>query len=672
MADALARRDVGAILKIYRKWTGATQTQIATACETPQSHVSEIQNGRRQVATMEIFQRFADGLGIPRARLGLAPRPGDPATPGADNAPSNTTGADVPPDIVRIYPNRDAVPGETWQALFAGAREHIDILVIAGPFPSGGRADLVPLLRAAADHGAKIRCALGDPDSPAVALRGHEQGIGDDLAGRVRLAQTRLGGLRDAPGAEIRLHRTTLYNSIYRFDGEMLVNTHGYGAPGGRSPVLHVRDTGDASGLFAHYAAGFERVWAAAAPQGRAPRPLAPAPQRAPGPPAAAEDAGSAGDQPAENDPTARAADYPGGSAASVGLLTTLAEADLEDDPSVTRARWKDEATPGIITGFLFSRSPEPPEGEGPAGRGAGPAEAIRATASHLMDLDFRFGGGHVRRMLLFYFRSEVVPLLRARHPDPVRREVFRAAAEAVELLGWSAYDAGRLGAAQRYYAQGLRLAREAGDELLGGWMLASLSHQANFSGRFDDAVQLARASYSATRGSPCVTVACLSRAMEARALASLGEAQGCARVLHRAEQMFDRRNPDDEPAWIAFFNAEELAGEAAHCYMDLGRAKETRAFGVQALDPHNTPPRTRAFIGMVNAAGALSGGDLDEAVALASEAAALGASIRSRRYLRYLADFRRALADGHAGDPRAVAFSEAVRRSRPEAAVFP
>jgi hypothetical protein len=44
-------------------------------------------------------------------------------------------------------------------------------------------------------------------------------------------------------------------------------------------------------------------------------------------------------------------------------------------------------------------------------------------------------------------------------------------------------------------------------------------------------------------------------------------KAQGCARVRHRAEQLFDRRDPGDDPAWIAFVNAEELAGEAAHCY---------------------------------------------------------------------------------------------------------
>jgi hypothetical protein len=684
MADALARRDMGTILKTYRKWTGATQTQIAAACEIPQSHVSEIQNGRRQVTAMEIFERFADGLVIPRQRLGLAPRPDAPGT--ADTS-SATAGADVPPGIVRIYPNRGAVPGEVWRALLAGARAHIDILDVAGLFLLDGHADLVSLLRAGAERGATIRYTLGDPDSPAVALRGAEEGSGENLAAHIRRALTRLDGIRDTPGAELRQHRTTVYNSIYRFDGDMLVNTHAYGVPAAQSPVLHLREA--PGGLFAHYAASFDRVWATAAPpsdvpvrrrpdgvaaQGKAQRHIAPAPSSTLGPRATVEEIGAAGDRTAgDRDLTAHAAEYPPGSAESVDLVATLAAADLNDDPAVVQARWAGEATAGIITGFLFGQAPEAPPGqESRAGRSVGHADAIRATASHLMDLDFRFGGGHVRRMLLFYFRSEVVPLLRGHHPDPVRREIFRAAAEAAELLGWSAYDAGRFGAAQRYYAQGLRLAREAGDELLGGWMLASLSHQANYSGRFGDAVQLARASYSATRGHASTTVPCLSLAMEARALASLGDAQGCARAIHKAEQLFERRNPDDDPAWIAFFNAEELAGEAAHCYMDLGRPRETRAFSEEALDPHNTPPRTRAFIGMVKAAGALNGGDLDEAVALASEAVDLAAPLRSRRYLRYLTDFQRALTSGNARDPRTVAFADNVRHRYPDLTASP
>lgn len=262
MADALARRDIGAVLVIYRKYTGALQGKISAAVDIPQPHISEIIHGRRQVAALEVFERFADGLGIPRHRLGLADRSGAP-TPGfiPPQAVAPRT-AGVPAEVVRIYRNRGEVPDETWRALLGGARVSVDILVIAGLFLPDGHADLVPVLRGKGAAGTKVRYALGDPVSRSVAIRGDEEGIGENLAARTRLTLTYLSGLKDAAGVDIRLHDTTLYNSIYRFDGEMLVNTHVYGAPAAHSPVLHLRQTPGGS-LFEHYAASFERVWTA-------------------------------------------------------------------------------------------------------------------------------------------------------------------------------------------------------------------------------------------------------------------------------------------------------------------------------------------------------------------------------------------------------------------------
>jgi hypothetical protein len=42
---------------------------------------------------------------------------------------------------------------------------------------------------------------------------------------------------------EIRLHRTVLYNSIYRADDQLLVNQHAYGLPAAQAPVFCLRTT---------------------------------------------------------------------------------------------------------------------------------------------------------------------------------------------------------------------------------------------------------------------------------------------------------------------------------------------------------------------------------------------------------------------------------------------
>jgi len=46
-----------------------------------------------------------------------------------------------------------------------------------------------------------------------------------------------LDELRNVDGVEVRVHETTLYNSILRSDETLLVNTHVYGTPAAQSPV---------------------------------------------------------------------------------------------------------------------------------------------------------------------------------------------------------------------------------------------------------------------------------------------------------------------------------------------------------------------------------------------------------------------------------------------------
>ncbi|GAA4630346.1 hypothetical protein GCM10023196_055340 [Actinoallomurus vinaceus] len=75
---ALARRDIGQLFRLVRQYIGASQTQIAAACDMTQGKVSEyMKRGGRQVLALEVFERIADGLDMPddaRMTLGLAPR----------------------------------------------------------------------------------------------------------------------------------------------------------------------------------------------------------------------------------------------------------------------------------------------------------------------------------------------------------------------------------------------------------------------------------------------------------------------------------------------------------------------------------------------------------------------------------------------------------------------
>lgn len=336
----------------------------------------------------------------------------------------------------------------------------------------------------------------------------------------------------------------------------------------------------------------------------------------------------------------------------AAGALTEVANADLDGTSLHRLAGWDEHATPGVVTGYLFG---DVGQGESSADGTPLDATAIRLTTARLMDLDFQVGGGHVRELLLYYFRSQVMPLLEALPATGRRRDLFSAVAELAQMLGWSAYDAGRHGAAQRYFVHGLRLARAADDDLLGARLLSNLSHQANYLGDFRNAVQLSRAAQSAARAGASPVTASMLLAMEARALASLGDLRGCAEALHRADEALSRGGRGDDPDWIRYFDRAELAGEAAHCYRDLRRPAETREFSGLAVADLATPPRTRAFINMVMAMGALHDGQVDEAVATARQAVQLAGSLQSSRYRRYVADFVLAAAELHPRDSRVV-----------------
>lgn len=163
-------------------------------------------------------------------------------------------------ELATFYPNRGAVPGSLWASLIDNAVSQIDILVYAGLFLLDSHPDFAEDLADKAAAGAQVRILLGDPTSEALRQRGEEEGIGDDLAARARLSMKYLLPATRTPGVELRQHSTILYNSIYRFDDDLLVNPHVFGAPAGQNPMMHFRYVPGAR-TFRHYLRSFDRVW---------------------------------------------------------------------------------------------------------------------------------------------------------------------------------------------------------------------------------------------------------------------------------------------------------------------------------------------------------------------------------------------------------------------------
>jgi hypothetical protein len=332
--------------------------------------------------------------------------------------------------------------------------------------------------------------------------------------------------------------------------------------------------------------------------------------------------------------------EYPDDPRTSLDTLTGLVRADLADGSasallSVTADAWSDLMvkwllSPDTVRISPFKISP------------ASPVEAIRATTDAFSRLDYRFGGGQARRSLIQYVESDVLPDLSGFSMNSANAsEVLCAVAALLRLTAWTAYDTGAHGLAQRYFTQALRLANAGGDRMLGGRILAGMSHQANFLGYFDHAINLARAAQRGASGYATPTAMSLYYAMEARAQASKGDEGACLAALSQAERWFNSRTPENDPEWMRYFDEAELAAEFAHCFRDLGRNADAIAYAERSLRiSESLYVRSLGFVRTVLAAAQVASGNVDEGIATASEVLTTAAVLKSRRSKAYVEDF--------------------------------
>ncbi|MPY56308.1 tetratricopeptide repeat protein [Streptomyces spongiae] len=277
----------------------------------------------------------------------------------------------------------------------------------------------------------------------------------------------------------------------------------------------------------------------------------------------------------------------------------------------------------------------------------AGPVEQVHAMIAMFDEMDNHYGGGGVRTSIVQYLSAEVVPLLQQRGTTPrQRRELFAAGARLAAMAGWSSYDAGEYGLAQRYMTQALRLCAEGRDHVLGGQILAGLSHLATSLGRPDEGAALARAGIATARdtGSPLGLMRLY--AMSARAHAALGRPRETSAALRAAEKQLDAsRGAAQESPWVRFLDHHYLQAESAVCFRDLGLAAQAEQTASESVRAHADRRRRQAISRSVLATAHLQQNRLDEAVATATEALDALSGVHSERSIQALRDFRGRLA---------------------------
>jgi transcriptional regulator with XRE-family HTH domain len=155
-----------------------------------------------------------------------------------------------------------------WRELLDAASERIELLDITLSRILN-EPGVIDQLAAKPAQGASVNILIADPHSAWAALSDQELSrnsapddpkqdspIVDELDHTIEQLQPLLG----KRGIRIRAFETQRFNTILRFDEQMLTTLHLYAEPTDQAPTLHLRREQD-DGLFDRFAAHFEQVW---------------------------------------------------------------------------------------------------------------------------------------------------------------------------------------------------------------------------------------------------------------------------------------------------------------------------------------------------------------------------------------------------------------------------
>ncbi|MCZ1008456.1 hypothetical protein [Streptomyces lydicus] len=274
---------------------------------------------------------------------------------------------------------------------------------------------------------------------------------------------------------------------------------------------------------------------------------------------------------------------------------------------------------------------------------GGGPVEQVEAMTAMFDLMDNRFGGGNVRPSIVGYLSTQLAPMLQQWNlPAHQRRSLYVYAAKLAAMAGWCSYDTAEYGLAERYMIQGLRLCAEGGDRVLGGQILAGMSHLATSLGNPAEGVALARVGIATAKSAGSPLGLMRLHAMAARGYAMLDDSrQATASLVAAGAALEHSHGPAEESLWVRYLDHHYLNAEAALVHRDLGEASEAERLAAASVEANSDRRRRQAISSSVLATALLQQDRLDEAVGTASSALGLLSGVHSERSVQALRDFR-------------------------------
>ena len=270
-----------------------------------------------------------------------------------------------------------------------------------------------------------------------------------------------------------------------------------------------------------------------------------------------------------------------------VAVFTTLGEADLKRRTLLTGTAYSVAAAlfPLEHVHEMAGRTAAIASGRGRTG----PMEvqAVRDMVSMFHEIDERYGGQHGRSALVQYLVSDVAALCRGPfRSEQDRADMLSAAASAVHLAGWKAYDGGQQGLGQRYFAQAYAMASASGTPGHDGWLLRTMAHQSMKLKHPDYCLDLAVSALQRAKGHVDPATESLFVITHAEALTMTGRRREGASEIRRAHDLFATSQGDPALPWAQSWGpaAANLNSRTAKTLTKLGNPGDAAThFGMAA-----------------------------------------------------------------------------------------
>jgi tetratricopeptide (TPR) repeat protein len=278
-----------------------------------------------------------------------------------------------------------------------------------------------------------------------------------------------------------------------------------------------------------------------------------------------------------------------------------------------------------------------------------GLVDRFTAMLAELRRMDDVAGGGTVLSLAAQEFDLVARLLDRAQYDERTGRALYTLLAELGQLCGWTAYDGGNHPLAQRYWITALRATHSADERVLGAHILGQMAEQAARHGHPAEAVTLIDTAVAGTRGQHTPALLAKLYGGQAYALATLGDAPGCAAANSKLSTQIERLGSSDEPPFLYWVSPAPMTGEVGNSLRQLGQADRAVAVLNEAITLFDESLPRDSLGYRIHLANALTmpgkQRDLDAAAARGIEAIQLVETLDSTRSIGLIRDLCQQLA---------------------------